>query len=82
MARHTSVGWISLAAGTTSYLLALYNYVVGVGAVDILIVTCLILAVAALITGLFARFGKEKDNLGIPGILSIIVVPLMLVAGL
>jgi Na+/melibiose symporter-like transporter len=64
------------------YLLAFYLYVVGVpkNAVGTVIATSLILTIIALITGLVAHFGSGKDNFGTPGIVSIIVVPLVLLA--
>jgi hypothetical protein len=48
----------------------------------IVVLTCLILTIAALITGLVARFGNGKDNFGIPGILSIVLVPVLILGGL
>jgi hypothetical protein len=80
MIKHKPVGYISLLVSIVDYLLALYLYIVGLDndSAGLLVVVCLILAIIALILGLIARFGREKDNFGVPGIISIVIVPILL----
>jgi len=83
MAAHSVTGIISLISSSISYLLALYIYVLSFSnELENALSVSLVLAIVAFITGLIARFGSQKDNFGIPGILAIFVVPLLLVVSL
>ena len=85
METHTGIGWVSIVISIPDYLIAFYLYLMGVGddsMTALMVITCLILTIIALITGLIARFGSGKDNFGIPGILSIVLVPILILGGL
>ena len=85
METHTRLGWSSLIISVPDYILAFYLYIFGISDSDVditILMACVFLTLFGFVIGMIARFGRGKDNFGIPGILSLFVVPLLMLSAL
>jgi hypothetical protein len=84
MSNHGTIGWMSLIVSVANYLFLLYLVFVGLPLdsdnwMKIIISSTIVLTLIGFVSGIIARFGKQKDNFGIPGIVSIVMTPILLI---
>lgn len=74
--KHTYTAWISTIAGIFNIVLIFLFLALNTGW-EIRLIMLMVLGVLSLTSGLIARYGSAKDNLGAAGIVLAIVAPLV-----
>lgn len=73
---HSYIAWISTNVGIFNVVLIVLFLVLSTDWV-VRLATLFILSGLGLITGVMARYGSEKDNLGVAGIVLAVVAPVI-----